>query len=499
MNKTHDLPRPEYPRPQFKRETYWVNLNGIWEFQFDDDNIGIKEKWYNFQKENVFQKEILVPFCYQSKLSGINSNEFHDIIWYKREFTLPETILMKKVFLNCGAIDYICQIYINGDLAGSHEGGYTPIKLDITDFVKKENIIVIRVKDPSKNVEIPRGKQFWEKKPKFIFYPRVSGIWQTIWIETVHPDYHIDRFKILPNIDSSEIFIEPKIFGKGSKNLKLRATVTFNEGLISQIELKLDFLGRIKKKRRDKAIIKEKLNITDRLYKTQPLNEFKFKISIPEEKLYLWSPEEANLYDLSLIIFDSKTKEEYDKVISYFGMRKVSLSDSPNQNNLIKIGGREYKSFNKLILINNKPIYQKLLLLQGYWEKSLYTPPSEESIKKDIEFIKKFGFNGLRTHQKAFDPVFLYWCDKMGVLVWGELGNSYAFSFDSQIKFLTQYAEMVNRDFSHPSIIAWTLLNENWGVPGVEFDRKKRNYSVALYYLIKSMDPTRLVIDDDGW
>jgi beta-galactosidase/beta-glucuronidase len=134
-------------------------------------------------------------------------------------------------------------------------------------------------------------------------------------------------------------------------------------------------------------------------------------------------------------------------------MRKISLSDSPNQNNLIKIGGREYKSLNKLILMNNRPIYQKLFLLQGYWEESLYTPPSEGSIKKDIEFIKKFGFNGLRTHQKAFDPVFLHWCDKMGLIVWGELGNTYAFSFDSQIKFLTQYAEMVNRDFNHPSII----------------------------------------------
>ncbi|MEJ2248150.1 MAG: glycoside hydrolase family 2 TIM barrel-domain containing protein [Candidatus Lokiarchaeota archaeon] len=498
MEKVNEVPRSEYPKPQLKRKTFWLNLNGYWDFEFDDDNIGIRKRWFKKEGKRFFKKQILVPFCYQCKLSEIQDNAFHDIVWYRRKFSLPNKLLKQKIFLNCGAIDYYCYVYINGYLAGFHEGGFTSFQIDISDFVKKENEIVIRVEDPSKNVEIPRGKQFWEKNSKWIFYPRVTGIWQTIWIESTNPKYYIKEIKIDPDIDNHEIIIEPVIKGIGNKNLILSTNVSIKNEIVSKSEITLDFLGRLDKKIRDKSIIKEKKTYVDRLFKTNPLNQFRFRIIIPPNKLYLWSPKQPFLYDLEMSIIDKKDDKEFDKVSSYFGMRKISVSEPPI-NNKVKIGQKEFDSYNKLILLNNEPIYQKLFLVQGYWEESFYTPPSEEAIKKDIDLVKEFGFNGIRTHQKVFDPRFLYWCDKKGVLVWSEIGSMYAFSHKSQQKFLNQYLEMVNRDFNHPSIIVWTLLNEGWGVPGAEYDSRKLNYILALYYLIKSIDPTRLIIDDDGW
>jgi hypothetical protein len=183
---------------------------------------------------------------------------------------------------------------------------------------------------------------------------------------------------------------------------------------------------------------------------------------------------------------NKNNKTIYDSVKSYFGMRKISISDINSK-------------FNRQVLLNNKPLYQKLFLVQGYWPEGLYTAPTEEDIVKDIQYVKAFGFNGLRTHQKAFDPRFLYWCDKLGVLVWGEIGNSFIFTINSQMRLLNEFVEEIERDFNHPSIITWVPINESWGVQGSRRDTKRTDYTLSLYHLIKSIDPTRLVVDDDGW
>ena len=213
---------------------------------------------------------------------------------------------------------------------------------------------------------------------------------------------------------------------------------------------------------------------------------FKFKVPIPKDLLHLWDVNNPDLYDINFKIYNKKTNKQYDLVRSYFGMRKISISE-------------EKALYTKQILLNNKPIYQKLFLVQGYWPDGLYTAPSDDAIKKDIQFIKDFGFNGLRTHQKAFDPRFLYWCDKMGVLVWGEIGNAFRFNVKSQIRLLNEFIEEIERDFNHPSIIVWVPINEGWGIPGTEKDPKREFYMKSLYNLIKSIDPNRLVIDNDGW
>ncbi len=476
------IPRPEYPRPNFERKENWINLNGEWDFSFDDDDIGLKEKWYKREKKEKFDKKIVVPFCYQSELSGIGDQSFHDTVWYRKEFNIPSRFEKNRILLHLGAVDYSCLVFLNSERVGSHEGGYLGFTIDITDFiVKNNNILVLRVEDPCTDLEIPRGKQYWFEKLTSIFYPRVSGIWQTVWLEFISFKFHTKWIKITPDIDKSLIIAECDVSGKGIPDLKLSAKVLFKDQVIAKEELNLNFLGDFQAKQ-DRKIIKSK-GTQIRIQNPSP---FKFKIKIPKDNLYLWSVQSPNLYDLLVTIYHSGTKEIYDEVKCYFGMRKISLSDAPT-------------GTNKRVLLNNKPIYQKLFLVQGYWPDGLYTAPSDDAIKLDIQYIKDFGFNGLRTHQKVFDPRFLYWCDKMGVLVWGEIGNAFQFSSRAQLNIINEFAAEINRDYNHPSIIAWAVLNEGWGIQGAHRNPEMADYTVSLYHLMKSLDPTRLVIDNDGW
>ncbi len=478
-----NIPRPEYPRPQFVREGNWINLNGEWDFSFDDADIGLKERWYKKENSKNFDRKIMVPFCFQSKLSGIEDNSFHDIIWYRRVFDIPKKFNDKKVLLHFGAVDYRCLIYLNGECVGSHEGGFVGFSLNITQFLEGPNVLVVRVEDPSEDLEIPRGKQFWKTEIETIFYPRVSGIWQTVWVEFLSPDFSIDNVKITPDIEKSEVIFEVNIEGQGFPKLSLGINILSGNQSIAQDSINLDFIGKIGS-RKNKKVLKEKIELFSKKMFYDNLFRFRFMVKIPEDQLVLWDINSPYLYDFSLKIQNDETGEIYDEISSYFGMRKISLGDGNNQ---------------KRIFLNDKPLYQKLFLVQGYWPDSLYTPPSDEHIKRDIQFVIDFGFNGLRTHQKTFDPRFLYWCDKMGVLVWGEIGNCYRFSVKSQLRLINEFVAEIERDYNHPSIIAWVPLNEGWGVSGAEKDPKRGYYTSSLYFLIKSIDSTRLIIDDDGW
>ena len=478
------IPKPEYPRPQFARADNWVNLNGEWDFAFDDTKRGLSECWYLKESAKSFDMKIIVPFCFQSKLSGIEVTSFHEVFWYRREFNIQEQFENKKVLLHFGAVDHKCVIFLNGVYVGSHEGGYIGFSLDITNYIEETNVLVLRVEDPSQDLEIPRGKQYWKEGLESIFYPRVSGIWQTVWMEFISPDYLIEDLKITTDIDKSEVFFKTTIKGIGFSDLSLSITVSFDNQIVAMEKINLNFIGKIGKKK-NKKIIKERIEMFHkRMFHENP-SRFNFKVAIPNNLLHLWDVENPNLYNVSLKIQNEKTGEIYDEISSYFGMRKISISEQENGN--------------KQILLNYKPLYQKLFLVQGYWPNSLYTPPSDDHIKKDIQYVLDFGFNGLRTHQKAFDPRFLYWCDKMGVLVWGEIGNAYRFSVKSQLNLINEFVAEVERDYNHPSIIAWVPLNEGWGISGAEKDPKRSYYTSSLYFLIKSIDSTRLIVDDDGW
>ena len=442
---TNAIPRPEYPRPDFERKE-WLNLNGMWDFEFDDKDMGENEKWY---EDKPFSKTITVPFCYQSKLSGIGSDEMHEIMWYKRSFTIPDEFFGKRLLLNFGAVDYYAKVWINGKYAGCHKGGHTPFVFDITNLVYKgENKVAVRVEDRY-DCSQPRGKQYWKQNPEFIWYTPTSGIWQTVWIEGV-PDLYIERMRMTPDIDKGTLLLEA-FLNKACQNASLEIKVSYKDRVIKEIH----------------TLISGRYN--------------KITINIAEEGnmegVHLWSPESPNLYNISLSL---KQEGCCDEVLSFFGMRKIAVE-----------GDR--------ILLNNREYYQKLVLDQGYWEESLLTPPSDEAIKFDIEMTKKLGFNGARKHQKIEDPRYYYWADKLGLLVWGELPSAYTFNPLETERLSHEMMEFINRDYNHPSIVTWVPLNESWGVDNIYSDKMQQDFARSLYYLIKSLDSTRLISTNDGW
>ncbi|MDQ0873936.1 beta-galactosidase/beta-glucuronidase [Paenibacillus sp. V4I3] len=444
-------PRAEYPRPQFVRDS-WITLNGEWEFEFDDDRVGSKEKWHLGDRK--LSKTIQVPFAFQSKLSGIGSNEFHDVVWYRRDLTLPEAFQNKRILLHFGAVDYEASVWVNGVLVAKHEGGHTPFHADITDALRVgTNKLVVKAVDYSKDVTLPRGKQYWHTDSASIFYTRTTGIWQTVWMEAVSADGYLDKVKITPDIDEKQVEFQFFLQGFDSNaKQQLKVEISFNGELVSE-----DTYGM----RSSSGARKIRLND----FNDHGLGAW-------------WTPEHPNLYDVTFtLLVDNKA---VDVVTSYFGMRKVSIEDGK-------------------LCLNNRPYFLKMVLDQGYFPDGNLTPPSDEAIKQDVELTKAMGFNGARKHQKLEDPRFLYWCDKLGLVVWSEAANAYEYTEKYVSRFTNEWIASIDRDYNHPSIIAWVPLNESWGVPNIQIDKLQQQHALTMYHLTKSLDPMRPVVSNDGW
>lgn len=446
----NSVPRSEYPRPNLARAD-WQSLNGRWEFEFDDANRGLAESWYRDGSKR-FTRTIQVPYAFQARLSGIGDPSFHDVVWYRRLIQVPQTFRSnnKRVILNFGAVDYEAAVWVNGDHAGNHRGGNVPFGFDITDYLKPgDNVVVVRAFDPSTDRTIPRGKQFWQEKSEGIFYTRTTGIWQPVWLESVGA-VHVKRLRITPDIDNRQVHLET-ILSRQINDARLRFVASLRGEVQAQSEIAVKATGG-----------------------ANPQTTLRL------DRQELWSPERPNLYDLRVELVGSNG-EVLDRVESYFGQRKVSTHDNK-------------------IYLNNEPYYLKMVLDQGYWPESLLTPPTEEAIKYDIEMTKKFGFNGARKHQKVEDPRWLYWCDRMGLIVWGEMANAFDIYTDEYVhRFTDEWQQAIQRDYNHPSIIAWTPFNESWGVFDILTDRRHQALAKTLYYLTHSLDATRLVQDNDGW
>ena len=447
--------RNEYPRPQFVRDE-WMNLNGEWEFEFDDDRIGDKKGWQSDESSYKFNQKIQVPFCYESKLSGIGDTTQHDAVWYRRTFIIPKNYKDKRIILHFGAVDYLASVWINGELVGTHTGGHVPFSIDITNAVQyDENKIVVRAEDDARDIALPRGKQYWKDQSETIFYTRTTGIWQTVWLEPVS-EFNLNQIKLTPNIDKNTIELRTFVRGleNSTENIKLKAIISFDGEIVSE------GIYQVRKK-----IETRTLSLNDFNYHDSPWNRW-------------WTPENPNLYDLNLTLIVNDV--EVDRVKSYFGMRKISVEKGK-------------------VCLNNHPYFMKLVLDQGYFPDSLLTPPSDDAIKNDVELTKAMGFNGARKHQKVEDPRYLYWCDKLGLLVWGEAANAYEMN-ETYIKHFTEeWQDIIERDYNHPCIVAWVPLNESWGVPNIHHNKEEQNHAMAMYYLTKSLDTTRLVISNDGW
>ncbi len=432
------IPRGEYPRPQFVRDL-WMSLNGEWDFSFESSEFDLK---------------IQVPYAYQSRLSGIGSDRICDVVWYRKNFTLPEEMSGKKILLHFGAVDYLCKVWVNGQYMTSHEGGHIGFETEITGALKEgENTVTVMAQDRMAGLEMPRGKQFWEKESAGIFYTRTTGIWQSVWLEAVEEGY-LDHVYITPDFDHMKAEFQYEI--KGAKRACLKTQVSFEGCELAAVTVDAE---------REEGSFSILLD-------QQILSKWNFQEDMA------WSPENPRLFDVTYtLLLDGKA---VDKVTSYFGMRKISVEN-----------GR--------LLLNNRPYYQKLLLDQGYWRDSLLTAPADEDFVKDIELAKTMGFNGVRKHQKIEDPRFLYHADKMGFLVWGEIAAAYVYSRKYVKRITTEWMDEILRDYNHPCIVAWTPLNESWGVPNIKDNIEQQSHSAAMIYLTKSLDATRPVISNDGW
>lgn len=424
--------RTEYPKPQFERAN-WANLNGEWQFEIDNSNSGAARKLYEADKE--FSMKINVPFCPESKLSGIAHTDFLSAVWYKRSFTLTEEQLKDRVIVHFGAVDYEAHIYVNGKECGTHKGGYVSFSFDITDFVQAgENVITVQAIDDTRNRLIPGGKQSPRYESFGCFYTRTTGIWQTVWLEFV-PQNHIVKTKYITDIESGVLHITAELAGKGT----FKAVASYEGKCMGEAEVHSN--GGI-------ALL---------------------DIALAEK--HLWEVGNGRLYDLTLTFAE-------DTVKSYFGLRSLKLDG--------------YK-----FLINGKSVFQRLILDQGFYPDGIYTAPSDEELSGDIKRSLAMGFNGARLHEKIFEERFLYHCDRLGYIVWGEFPNwgldhSYA---DSIHSFLPEWLEEIDRDFNHPAIVGWCPFNETWDENG----RKQYDDVLAnIYKVTKAVDPTRPCIDTSG-
>lgn len=446
--------KKEYPRPQMVRDT-WSNLNGEWDFVFDDSGLGEKKEYYNqFPKE----MKINVPFTYETSLSGVKDEALHNIIWYERTIERAEDLEEEKeLLLHFEGSDYHTKLWVNGNFAGAHKGGYARFSFQIGNFIKKgENKITVMVQDEVDEGQ-PRGKQRWLPENFACWYVQTTGIWKTVWMEEVSK-LHIKQMKLTPNLEHTaiQVEIETSLFqntiGVNSK-YQAELTVSYQGKFVNRMILPI-IRGRIE------GLVSVYCTVVD---------AFGIKT---------WRPGDANLYDLDVVL--QEKGEVIDEIHSYFGMREISI-DKTN------------------VLLNGEILYQRLILDQGYWEESHLTPPSEEAIIKDIDKILELGFNGVRKHQKIEDERFLYWCDVKGVLVWSEMAASYSFGDKEVETFTKEWMEIVRQNYSHPSIIVWTPFNESWGIQQINTDRRQQNFTEAIYHLTKAFDSMRPVITNDGW
>lgn len=431
--------REEYPRPDFCRSD-WMGLNGKWDF-FDGQSV----------------KKIEVPFVCQSKLSGIGEVLKSDYVVYERTFDIPEKWKDRRIFLHFGAVDYECKVFVNNQMVGCHRGGQIPFSFDITELLtwRNENIKV-EVFDWLTDETIPRGKQYWKEKPEFIWYTPSTGIWQSVWVEAVD-SIHLEEIYFKPDIDEGTVKIDYRF----SRETKFPC--------IMQLKIQ-----------KDTQSVFEGEWYCSTINGTISVDVFRKKAldgSFHFTGVY-WSPESPNLYDVEVkILYNRKV---VDTVKSYFGMRKIEIKN-----------GKLY--------LNHKPCYQKLVLDQGYWNESLITAPSDEAYKEDILRAKAMGFNGCRKHEKVEDPRFLYWADKLGFIVWEGMASFWSYTRCGVQNFINEWMEVIKRDYNHPSIIVWGMLNESWGVPGIGSDSRQASFAKSLYHMAHSFDDTRPVISNDGW
>ncbi len=437
MQTEASIPRSEYPRPQWERAD-WLNLNGTWQFEID---AGLSGEERGLSAGGALSQTITVPFCPESVLSGIGHTDFMPCVWYRRSFTLPDDWRDKRLFLHFGAVDYDATVWVNGQRAGTHRGGYVSFSFEITRFaVPGQNVVTVRAVDDTRSPLQPSGKQSPQYDSYGCMYTRTTGIWQTVWLEAV-PRAFIRSAKYFPDVNQGAVTIHARVDGEA-------------EGC----ELAVKVLAEGRQVGRATVAVG-----------TNGLAAF----TLPLAERRLWQPGQPFLYDVEFAL--TKGDQTVDQVQSYFGLRDV------------RIAGRK-------VLINGRPVFQRLILDQGFYPDGIYTAPTDAALKRDIELSMAMGFNGARLHEKVFEERFLYWADRLGYLVWGEYPNwGLDHSHPAAVeRMLPEWMDEVQRDFNHPAIVGWCPFNETPTSQNPELLR-------AIYRATKALDHTRPVIDTSGY
>jgi beta-galactosidase/beta-glucuronidase len=428
----------------------WISLNGTWDFALDAD-----ARWQT-PLDVVWDGTISVPFAPETPASGVTPPPFFQACWYHRRVEVPPLTPGGHCCLHFGAVDYEATVWIDGRLAGKHRGGYTPFTIDVTHEAAgggKTLEVTVRACDDPHDLAKPRGKQDWQREPHSIWYPRTTGIWQTVWLEVLPPAW-ISTLRWTPNLERWEVGADVIVAGAAGRTLR--------------VALRLEAEGEV---------------IADDTYAVID-GEVHRRIALSDPGIddyrnaLLWCPESPRLISAELKLLEGDAV--VDSVWSYTALRTLGVQRDR-------------------VVLNNRPYPLRLVLDQGYWPESGATAPDDEAFRADVRLAKDMGFNGVRKHQKIEDPRYLYWADVLGLLVWGEMPSAYRFTKDSVERVTVEWIAALERDYNHPCVIAWVPVNESWGVPNLPDNPAERHYVQALYHLTRTLDPTRPVIGNDGW
>ncbi len=450
---------PDYPRPQLVRER-WTDLTGTWQFRHDDADVGVDEHWYDLDDpadRAVFDRDIHVPYPPESPASGIGERGYHRVVWYRRTFDRAEAGDRpgERIALRFGAVDYRATVWVNGRLVAEHEGGHTPFAADVTGVLTEAGpqVVVVRAEDDPHDLSQPRGKQDWQERPHRIWYERTTGIWQPVWLEPL-PPVHVDALTFTPDLDRSVLRVRVRLGGRVPAGLRLGVRLTLHGEVLADDVWSAS--GQV-------------------IQRDVPLDSARIQ---HEWRRYLWSPEHPNLVAAEIRVLAGD--DVADVVRSTCGLRSIAAE------------GRQ-------VALNGRGYPLRLVLAQNYWPATHLAAADGAALRREVELVKELGFNGVRIHQKVEDPRFLAWCDRLGVLVWGELPSALDFGPRTIRRLTQEWLEVLDRDVSSPALVAWVPFNESWGVPNLEHDAAQRDAVQALYHLTRAVDPTRPVIGNDGW
>ena len=440
-----------HPRPLLRRDVWW-SLNGLWDFALDDRDRA------EHPADVRWDSQIVVPFAPESAMSGIGDTSYHHRCWYRRTIEAPVVPIERRLILHFGAVDHSATVWIDGRLVVKHEGGYTPFSVDVTRELRRSGAheLVVLAEDDPLDLAKPRGKQDWEREPHSIWYERTTGVWQGVWLEAVHP-VHVSSVQWHTQLSTFEVSAEIGLRGAVANGTTLRVRLFTDDHEL------VDDLVELRPGEHDLA----------RGYRLDSTGLDHLRESL------LWTPDHPVL--VHAVIELHHDEELWDKVYSYTALRSVGVSDD----------GR--------FLLNGRPYYLRLVLDQGYWQESGLTPPNDDALRRDVELVKQLGFNGVRKHQKIEDPRYLHWADRLGLLVWVEMPPAYQFDATAVRRVTDEWIAVLERDRSHPSIVAWVPFNESTGLLNLGERTDQQQWVRALTALTRALDPTRPVVSNDGW